>query len=120
MERSGGVVADGDNTLLEQQLRRRADEDIFVKVLPNTNAPRHSSSLAPFPAHNGTAHSLTVRGHPSASKPTVVVNGQQFRGTLDCTNANDLERCGVLAAICASFANGAAADICTAVSQNYQ
>ena len=46
MERSGGVVADGDNTLLEQQLRRRADEDIFVKVLPNTNAPRHSS-LAP-------------------------------------------------------------------------
>jgi hypothetical protein len=54
--------------LLEEQLRDRHQESIFVM-------------------------------------PTVVINDQQYRGNVDCTNPADLQRCSVLKAICAGFSN---------------
>jgi hypothetical protein len=53
--------------------------------------------------------------------PTVYINNQAYRGSLDCPDMSDgvdvdINQCGVLEAICTGYASGTAPDLCYTAS----
>jgi hypothetical protein len=53
-------------------------------------------------------------------QPTIIINGVQYRGNLECANTNNLEHCAVLSAICAGYAKDKKPDICTPDADEWQ